>query len=269
MFAFLRPLLIPALIALPPVPAAAQAVPDDLLRAEILDGWRTGSGTRMVALHITLAKGWKTYWRAPGEAGVPPRFDWTGSRNLAGVTVHWPSPEVFDLNGFTTFGYSGELVLPMELRMTDPAAPTSLSASIDLGVCEEICVPVSFDIAAEVSGDGGHVQAIDAALSRRPGPARAAGLTAISCALEPIADGLRLRAEIAMPSLGGHELAVVELSDPSVWVAPAELTRDGGALSLVTEIVPPDASPFALNRGDLRFTFFGGGRVVETLGCTG
>ncbi|MFY8145805.1 MAG: protein-disulfide reductase DsbD domain-containing protein, partial [Rhodobacter sp.] len=63
---------------------------DDLLSAEVLPGWRTEQGTHMAALRLTLAPGWKTYWRSPGDAGIPPLFNWSGSQNLSGVRVHWP-----------------------------------------------------------------------------------------------------------------------------------------------------------------------------------
>ena len=66
---------------------------DEVVSASVLTGWRMENGHHMAALRITLAPGWKTYWRAPGEAGIPPRFDWTGSDNLSAVTVHWPDGE--------------------------------------------------------------------------------------------------------------------------------------------------------------------------------
>ncbi|MCX8508161.1 MAG: protein-disulfide reductase DsbD family protein, partial [Rhodobacteraceae bacterium] len=78
----LIPLLLSAVLALAAPLAQAQPVPDNLLKAEILPGWRTESGSQMAALRLTMAPGWKTYWRAPGDAGIPPRFDWTGSANL-------------------------------------------------------------------------------------------------------------------------------------------------------------------------------------------
>ena len=48
----------------------------------------------MAAVEIRLAPGWHTYWRVPGEAGIPPRFDWSGSQNLAAVAYEWPRPEI-------------------------------------------------------------------------------------------------------------------------------------------------------------------------------
>ena len=124
----------------------AQEVPENVLRAEVLSGWRTESGSQMAALHLVLAPGWKTYWRAPGESGIPPQFDWTGSQNIADAIFHWPKPEVFDLNGLRTIGYKGELVLPIELRPVVADAPMLAKAQIDLGVCDEICIHMQVDI---------------------------------------------------------------------------------------------------------------------------
>ena len=68
-------------------------------------GWQMQNGHHMAGLSLQLAPDWKTYWRAPGEAGIPPLFDWSGSTNVQSVRVHWPSPVVFHLNGMQTIGY--------------------------------------------------------------------------------------------------------------------------------------------------------------------
>ena len=104
-------------------PSVAQSLPDDILHAELREGWRLPGGTQMAALHLTLAPGWKTYWRAPGEGGIPPSFDWAGSENIARVAFHWPKPQVFDINGVRVIGYRDELVLPMEFTAADPSRP--------------------------------------------------------------------------------------------------------------------------------------------------
>ncbi len=73
----------------------------------------------MAAFEITLEEGWKTYWRSPGDAGIPPRFDWENSHNLDGVALHWPRPAVFESFGTQTIGYSEKLILPVELTPVD------------------------------------------------------------------------------------------------------------------------------------------------------
>ena len=94
------------------VTAQAQSF-DRVVQAEVLPGWRTENGDHMAALRITLNPGWKTYWRAPGDAGIPPLLDWSGSGNLESAEVTWPTPEVFSQNGMRSIGYTEELVLPV------------------------------------------------------------------------------------------------------------------------------------------------------------
>ena len=250
--------------------AVAQDMPANMVEAELRAGWRTESGSQMTALHLRLAPGWKTYWRAPGEAGIPPSFDWRGSKNLEDVTFHWPTPEVFELNGMRTIGYRDELVLPIEMRLTDPEAPISINARIDLGVCEEICVPVSVEVEAQPDRGAQVDQKIASALATQPEHSAEAGITSAKCESEPIRDGLRLTAGLMMPRIGPDEFAVIELADRNVWVSSAKTDRQGNELSAVADLVPPNAQPFALNRSSIRITVFGGtGRVVEQLGCSG
>lgn len=259
-----------ALAILAMSPAQAQEMPDDILRAELRGGWRTPEGTQMAALHLTLAPGWKTYWRAPGEGGIPPSFDWAGSKNIAGVSFHWPKPDVFDLNGMRVIGYRNELVLPMEFAAANPSRPMAAAAEVELGVCEEICVPMSLSISAEFDGSTKPDPMIEAALAQRPESAGAAGLSSARCEAETIRDGLRVTASLAIPPVGPDEFAVLELADRSVWISPADTRRQGGALIATADMVPPTAQPFALDRSSVRITIFGGsGRVVEVQGCTG
>lgn len=248
----------------------AQDIPGNILRAELLGGWRTESGSQMTALHLVLAPGWKTYWRAPGDSGIPPQFDWTGSQNIADAIFHWPKPEVFDLNGLRTIGYKGELVLPIELRPVATDAPMMAMARIELGVCEDICVPMTVDISMPLTRARTPDPVIRQALAQAPEPATAAGLSAAKCSAEPIADGMRLTSALTMPRLGPSEFAVIELADQAVWVSPAKTTRDKGQLMAIADMVPPNAQPFALDRSSVRITVFGGmGRVVEIQGCAG
>ncbi len=250
--------------------ALAQDIPEDLIRAEILGGWRTESGTQMAALHLSLADGWKTYWRAPGAAGIPPQFDWTGSTNVASVAYHWPRPQIFDLNGLRTLAYKDELVLPIEFTPHTPGAPVSVSARIDLGICENVCVPVSIEVSGDLATGMDPDPVIRSALAAAPRSARAAGIPAPRCSAAPIRDGLRLTTEIALPGAAPGDFAVVELADASVWVSPVETRTSSGQLVDVSDLVPATALPFALDRSGVRITVFSqGGEVMEFLGCAG
>jgi DsbC/DsbD-like thiol-disulfide interchange protein len=255
-----------ALLAAAPL-RAGDGLPAEVVRGEILGGWTTDEGHRMAALRLTLAPGWKTYWRAPGDAGIPPQFDWSGSGNLAGVRVHWPAPELFESFGMRTAVYSDEVVLPLELRPERPGAPIRLRAEVDLGVCETVCIPARLQVAADLDGAGAMDPAIRAALAARPMTEARAGVGAVECRLAPIEDGLRLDATIAVPRLGAREAALVEAGDPGIWVSEPLVARQGDRLHLRVDLVPPRGAALALDRSALRFTLLGSRRAVDVQGC--
>ena len=248
--------------ALPPV---ANAQTPGFVHAELLPGWKTESGSQMAALRVVLEDGWKTYWRTPGEAGIPPEFDWTGSRNIGLVTVHWPQPQVFDTYGIRTVGYANEMVLPIEVMPLDPASGVWMAGEVSIGICHDICVPVTLDLEALLEGPGQAdiliARALDARPASRPGTAH--------CTTEPVLDGVRVTAEIAMPPLGGKEVAVFELSGVPVWISDSTNHRQGGVLIASTEIVPFDTSIHEIKRSDLTITVIGNGQAVEIIGCSG
>ena len=102
-----------------------------------------GQKPRLVAgVEIELDSGWKTYWRTPGTSGVPPRFDWTGSENLAEATPLFPAPHRFSDREGDTIGYKGAVVLPLEIKAKDPKLPVKLKLALEYGVCKDVCVPV-------------------------------------------------------------------------------------------------------------------------------
>ena len=149
------------------LPAFAQGV-DQIVQLEVLDGGASDDGTYQGALRLTLQDGWKTYWRAPGDAGIPPEFDWGGSGNVADVSITWPAPSVFDQNGLQSIGYEDQLVLPVQITPKNPAKPVRLRGEMDLGVCKDVCVPGRLDIDHTLDADAGRHPAIAAALAQRP-----------------------------------------------------------------------------------------------------
>ena len=252
---------------------AVQAQPDtpaEMVQARVLPGWTAADGSHMAALHLTLAPGWKTYWRAPGDAGIPPAMDLAGSRNLAAVTPVWPTPEVFFQNGLQTVGYDGQLILPLRITPQNAAQPAHIAAQIQIGVCNTICVPVDLTIALDLptQGSAPHQDLIKAALADQPMTASSARVGEVECTLNPISDGLALTVEIDMPSAGGTETVLIETADPLVWVAETASTRQGGTLTATTELVHVSGQAFALDRSGVRMTVLGTDRAVDIQGCT-
>ena len=257
----LKALLIASCLASP----ALATTQDDVLRADLLPGWQMQNGHHMAGLRLRLAPDWKTYWRSPGEAGIPPLFNWSGSVNVKSVRVHWPSPVVFHTNGMQTIGYHEGVVLPLEVVPLDASKPVELRAGVDLGMCNQICMPAAVQLFAVLDA-GRPDAAIKAALKAQPVGGKAAGLRAISCEVAPIADGLRLTAVLDLPQRGA-ETVVFETSDSGMWVGEAESERAGSRLIASVDLVPTSGAPFALDRSGVVVTVLGAGGSVEIAGC--
>ncbi|MDX2204830.1 MAG: protein-disulfide reductase DsbD family protein [Hyphomicrobiaceae bacterium] len=135
-----------------------------------------GSGKVKAAVEVQLAPGWKTYWRMPGDAGVPPQFDWQGSDNAARIEVLYPAPHRLIEPAAETIGYKGSVVFPVEAVAKDGAKPIAMKLELEIGICKEICVPAQATLALEVpaAGTGALPDGVAAALASVPKPVEAA-----------------------------------------------------------------------------------------------
>ena len=108
----------------------------------LLAGSRSGA-VLLGGIAFQLEPGWKTYWRNPGDSGVPPRFDFSKSENIEAVTVLWPAPTKFDDGaGGHSMGYHNQVVLPLRIVAKSVDKPVKLRADINYAVCEKLCIPV-------------------------------------------------------------------------------------------------------------------------------
>jgi DsbC/DsbD-like thiol-disulfide interchange protein len=108
----------------------------------LLAGSRSGA-VLLGGIALQLQPGWKTYWRTPGDSGVPPRFDFSKSENIEAVTVLWPAPTKFDDGaGGHSLGYHNQIVLPLRIVAKNVDRPVTLRAEINYAVCEKLCIPV-------------------------------------------------------------------------------------------------------------------------------
>ncbi|WP_187431322.1 hypothetical protein ROLI_031040 [Roseobacter fucihabitans] len=254
------------LFALPAVAQDQFAIP---VTAQILPGWEREDGTRMAAIHLSLDPGWKTYWRAPGDAGIPPSFDWSGSRNLHSVSVAWPRPKVFDQNGMRSIGYENELVIPLTLARSHAGQPISIDLDMNIGICSDICVPHDVSLKAMLDGTATTpTPAIAAALAQTPYSAREAGVTRATCKIEPTKDGLRIEARVTAPSAGGAEVIVIEPGLPDVWVSEADTRRTGNDIIAVSEMIHVEGGSIAIDRSAVRLTVLGSSHAIDIRGCT-
>src|SRR5262249_28134369 len=93
-------------------------------------------------IEIRLKGGWHTYWRYPGDAGVPPRFDFAGSENVKSVEGLWPAPHRIPDQRLPTIGYTGDAIRPLAIVPQDRAKPVMLRVKLDYAVCEALGVRV-------------------------------------------------------------------------------------------------------------------------------
>jgi DsbC/DsbD-like thiol-disulfide interchange protein len=92
-------------------------------------------------VEVRLKPGWHTYWRYPGDAGVPPQFDFKGSQNVKEVQVLWPAPQRIAEAGGAAIGYAGDVIFPLQVLPQDAAKPVLLRLKLDYAICEKLCVP--------------------------------------------------------------------------------------------------------------------------------
>lgn len=128
-----------------------------------------GAKIHRAGVEIRLAPGWKTYWRYPGDSGVPPHFDFSGSDNVGNVTVLWPAPrKLVDSEG-VTIGYKDNVVFPLRVEAKDSSKPVTLRLKLDYAICEKLCIPVDARLELGVTGTAKtNDQALAAAEARVP-----------------------------------------------------------------------------------------------------
>lgn len=147
--------LLPAVGVRPDMAHAAEsetfanpAVTARLISAE--QGVATDSKSLSLGLDLNLGDGWKAYWRSPGEVGLPPSIDWSGSDNLASAEILWPAPERFTAFGIENFGYHDRVLLPIRATLATAGAPVRLRAQVSLLTCSDICVPQDFELTLDI-----------------------------------------------------------------------------------------------------------------------
>jgi DsbC/DsbD-like thiol-disulfide interchange protein len=168
--------LIALILAIAPLPALGgetpwqEIGPDARIRLISSDRQDSNSVT-FVGLEIDMAADTKTYWRVPGETGIPTLIDLAGSRGIASGEIVWPMPTLETSSGYIDYVYYGHTVLPVSLALE--GAPAMLELSVIMGVCSDICVPVSadFSLALDFSRtDLAQSLRIDQALAEAPLP---------------------------------------------------------------------------------------------------
>ena len=160
-----------------------------------------GQGATVEAgFEFRLAPEWHAYWRTPGDAGLPPVIDWSGSTNLGREDLAWPAPTRLVVEGLQNSVYEGEVVLPATLSLNTPGNPAHIHVSVAYAACSEICVPYQADLALDLpAGTGGaspEAPLIAAARSKVPGSLDHAGLRLVGTDIQGAGAQRRLVATV-------------------------------------------------------------------------
>jgi DsbC/DsbD-like thiol-disulfide interchange protein len=194
-------------------------------------------------IEIHLDQGWKTYWRYPGDSGVPPTLDFSGSENVKSVSTLWPAPERFaDGAGGYSIGYHGDVVLPLQIVPEDAAKPSLLHVKLSYAVCGNLCVPAEAQLALMLSGKPGAKEPVLAAAEARVPRRVALG-----------APGSLTIASIHRESSGEHARVVVLVGAPE-GVA-VDLFAEGPTPDWALPLPQPEGNPVASPDGMRRYSF--------------
>jgi suppressor for copper-sensitivity B len=219
-------------------------------------------GRLRLGVEIRLAPGWHTYWRDPGESGMPPAFDWSASENLASAELRWPAPRRFQAFGLDGYGWEGAVVFPVEARAARPAQPVRLRLKLDFQVCEEICIPVAaelaLDLAAGEASPTSFAPLLERWAARVPGGA-GLDILAVELAGAPGDEALQVRARSAVPFRVPDLFA--EAEPPFRFAAP-QMRLDGNEARFTLPVRAGRQKPSLAGR-DVVLTLTDGERAAE------
>jgi DsbC/DsbD-like thiol-disulfide interchange protein len=226
--------------------------------ARLISGGQQGD-VWLAGIEITLDQGFKTYWRNPGDSGLPPRFDWSGSENVVGTEVRFPAPYRHTDAAGVAYVYGKKVVLPVLIKAKEKGKPVKLVLSAEYGVCKDICIPARADLTLDLTQDGPDRSTIEAALAKVPRPQALGAQAELSVvSVEPViqdkpAFSVTVRSpEGTKPSLFAE--------GPENWYLSTSLPDDANRFTVIVEEKPKDASgPVAF-----RLTLVSGGKAIET-----
>ena len=225
-----------------------------------------GPATFRAGIEIRLDPGWKTYWRYPGDSGVPPRFNFTGSENVKNVTVKWPAPHRFSDDGGQSIGYKDHIILPLSIEPQNASKPVKLHLEIDYAVCEKLCVPAQGKADLVVTRErSAHEAALTAAEARVPQRRALGDKSALSIRAVRRESPGRIAVDVAASA--GTDVDLFAEGPTEAWALPLPAPAAGAPAGLKRFTVALDGlPPGATAEGAmLTFTAVAGTTAIEVV----
>ena len=245
----------------PALASSSQWFETDGARIRLITTGKADAEGRLIgALDIDLKPGWKTYWRDPGDAGVPPQIDISSSRNIAAAEFQFPAPQRHD-DGYNKWaGYDHPLVLPVVFTLASANEPAAIEAGIFLGVCEEICIPVQANLSVDPEADPYNpddAAIIETALANLPGLEQPDfGVTLLPEETDT------MLVEASFPGDADSVDFFVAAADGYSFAAPVRVEKDGKLFFSVPVLERPAEPPAG---GKLHYTLVTGSGAVSGL----
>jgi DsbC/DsbD-like thiol-disulfide interchange protein len=219
-------------------------------------------------VEIKLQDGWKTYWRYPGDSGVPPALDFSKSQNVKSISVLYPAPARFaDGAGGHSIGYKGNVILPLHVVPQDSRKPVTLALKLDYAACEKLCVPAEANLQLLISGgESAQEKAIVAAEARVPGHAQIGdlGAPAVRAVHRDTQSGKpRVLVDVAAPP--GVPLTLFAEGPTAQWALPLPEPIAGAPAGLQRFVFELDGLPLGekASGSTLRLTAVAGDKAIE------
>lgn len=244
-------------------------------KIEILTGWRE-SGQHVFGMKMTLAEGWKTYWRSPGVNGIAPEIIWSELNNASAPQFHFPEPTIVkdELGIIPVIGYKDRVIFPITLSIPNVGEDSYVSGVFRFGVCREVCIPEQIEFNTELAADLDiRIDEITAAQSSATKKINAStnGKHFI-CIFKPIEKNeFMLIAEIDI-DLHSATLfkAVPEYQNNRTWFDKTQSNLEfSGRLKLTSRLTNLDDNVFAIDRSKFTITVITEQSATEYSGCRG
>ena len=226
-------------------------------------------GAYKAGLEIVLDEGWKTYWKVPGDSGIPPQLDLSASQNVQKTIIRWPAPGRFDVGNSQILGYQDAIIFPILVKPEDASGDVTLNLTASVGLCSDLCVPLTADLTLDIPKGGARDLASEMLIDRdlALAPLNASETFGIASLEHEKHDGRPDRLVITAHIPDGYGDKDLFVEGPDDWLLPLTKLlgpdpKEGETFELILDGLPKNGQSKGV---ELTFTLTNGDEAVEQL----
>ena len=194
-----------------------------------------GNGHIRAGLQIEPKPGWITYWREPGNNGIPPQITVAPQSGVTLDAISYPVPKLISNGKVEDIGYDAPVTLPLSLTASK-AGPVLFDATAFIGICKDICIPFqaqfSLKIGAAAISRPQEEMILQSASARLP-EAPSADFEIMAYAMSP--DLKQLSLKITLPEDGSGTPDII-VTGPSGDAFTKQMNTARGGKAYATDI---------------------------------